>query len=338
MFKVFCRIIAFFICILSGKANAQLVDSIKNHIDSSLYILKQHSLYAGHVDWKTVEQKVYAKAATAVTKAQTFAALTIAFKALGDKHAAYYQYDDAFKLSDSALVARYTDSIRAAWTKGPKVTNKMIGNIAYISIPFMGVNKQKDIDWYSNWVYDTIIKLSNNNPRAWVIDLRLNGGGNIRPMLTGLAPFFKDGIVSYYIDRNGKAMEPGSFKNGEFQIDGITQASLKNKKEIYIDTKVAVLIGAGTGSSGEGVAAVFKQRKNTKLFGEISAGRANATNGFVFDDNQSYYLISTAYLGDKNKKALLESVTPNVYVKNNDAFGNLLADNAVIAALKWLKQ
>ena len=315
---------------------AQITDSVKNYIDTALTILKQNSLYAGKVNWPGVEKQVYAKAVSATTKSQTFEALTIAFNALGDKHAAYYQYDDAYRLPDTVLDKRYGDSIKAAWKQGPRLMDRMIGNIAYINIPTMAVNKQKDIDWYANWVYDAIIQLGVNNPKGWIIDLRLNVGGNIRPMMAGLAMFFANDTVSYYIDRNGLAADEASFLNGDFLINGLLQAAIKNKIASLDNAKVAVLIGPGTASSGEGVAAVFKQRKSTQLLGEETSGRANSTNGFVFNDELSYFLISTAYIGDKNKKALPEFVTPHITVKPNNAFSNPAADNVVKAAIEWL--
>ncbi|MFT3750281.1 MAG: S41 family peptidase [Agriterribacter sp.] len=334
----YCVLILLLICFNKISGFAQLPDSIKSHIDSSLFILKQHSLYAGRVNWNDIQQKVYDSAKSATTKAETFAALTIVFKALGDKHAAYYQYDDQYKIDNSELMARYSDSIKVAWSRGPGIISRVIDNVAYINIPFMGVNKQKDIDKYANWIYDAVIALQAKKAAAWIIDLRLNGGGNIRPMLAGLAMFFKDGIVSCYIDRNGNATDEAAFRSGDFVIDGVKQATIKNKIPALKPVKVAVLTGPGTASSGEGVAVVFGQRKNTRLFGERSAGLANATNGFVFDNNKAYFLISTAYIGDKQKNILPESVMPDVIIKGNDAFGNIENDIVVKEALKWLKQ
>ncbi|MCR5863123.1 S41 family peptidase [Flavobacterium sp. J372] len=326
------------IFLLSVSTSAQLADTTRTYIDSSLTILRNHSLYSKKVNWNKIEKQIYAKAATAKNNTEIFDALKIAFNAVGDKHAAYYSYNDQYKIEDLELNARFTDSLRAALAKGPRVLNKMIGDVAYINIPFMGVQKQAQIDELANLVNNSIAALLKNNPKGWIIDLRLNAGGNIRPMLGGLAPFFKNGIVTYYIDRNGKAEEPSSFLDGDFYIDGIKQANINSKATTLAAAKVAVLIGPGTASSAEGVANVFHQRGNSKLFGEKSAGRANSTNGFVFNKNQSYFLISTSFLGDKNKKALPEYVMPDELVVQNNSFNDLAEDNAVKAAIKWLKK
>ena len=327
-----------FVFLMLNTSQGQLADSIKNYIDTSLLILEKNSLYGKKLNWIKTRKQVYDAAANARTKVQTFNALKIAFDALGDKHAAYYQYDDQYRLANPALMDRYSDSIKAAWQKGPRILNQMIDGIAYISIPFIGVGKQEDIDKYANRIYDAVLALEKNNPTGWIIDLRLNGGGNIRPMLAGLAMFFSDGIVSYYIDRDGKATDEAAFNAGDFTIDGVKQATVKNKVPYFNPLKTAVLIGAGTASSGEGVAVVFRQRKNTRLFGQPSAGMANATNGFVFNDKQSYFLISTAYIGNKKKQQLPESIQPDVTVVPNDAFSDVNVDHVVKAAIEWLRK
>ncbi|MGV3546202.1 MAG: S41 family peptidase [Pedobacter sp.] len=326
------------VLLLSVKfSSAQLPDSIKQHIDTSLNVLKHHSLYAKKVDWKKIDQQVYEKAKAAKTKSDTFEALKIAFDALGDKHAQYYQYDHQYRLPNKELEARQSDSLKAGWKLGARIVNKMIGDVAYLSIPYMGVSKQADIDKYANWIYDAVADLNKKQPKAWIIDLRLNGGGNIRPMLSGLGMFFEDGIVSYYVDRDGKTEDEAAFKGGEFTIDGKVQANIKNKIAPIRPKKIAVLIGPGTGSSGEGVAVVLQQRKGTKLFGTKSAGVANATNGYVFADDKAYFLISTASIGNKNKKVMPEFVIPDMETKQLESFGNLPEDPAVKAAIKWLK-
>ena len=334
----FYLLIMVFVLLVSLKSQGQLADSIKLHIDSSLAVLENNSLYAKNVSWPDIRKRVYAAAGSATTKAGTFTALKIAFDALGDKHAAFYQYDDEYRIPNDALLARYTDSIKATWKKGSRIVKQMIATTAYIRVPFMGAGKQEDIDKYANWLNDTVAALQKNDPASWIIDLRLNGGGNIRPMLAGLAAFFEDGVVGYCIERDGSATDESAFSNGNFTITGISQATIKNKIPSLAKAKVAVLIGPGTASSAEGVAVVFRQRKGTKLFGEHSAGLANATNGFVFNNNNSYFLLSVANLGDKNKKVLPEYVTPDVTVKSNDAFNDLSKDTVVQAAIKWLSE
>ncbi|MGN6421389.1 MAG: S41 family peptidase [Pseudobacter sp.] len=323
------------IFIASSQAAAQIPDSLVNHIDSCLAILQQHSLYSKRVNWPSVKAAVLSQIKLPATKEQLSGPLHIAFDALGDKHAVYYHYADEYKIQNPSLYARYSDSIRAAWLKGPRISGEKIGAMAYVRVPYMGVTKQVDIDGMANWLYRTVADLQLQNPSGWIIDLRLNGGGNVIPMLAGLAPFFKDGVVSYYLDKDGNASGKSSFQNGELFIDGTKACTINNKNVNISSAPVAVLIGPGTASSGEITAAVFRQRPCTKLFGESSAGLANSTQGFLLGKDV-YFLISTSRIGNKNKKPLPEIVIPDVPVKGNDAFGSIEKDITVQRAIKWL--
>ncbi|MEI9810888.1 MAG: hypothetical protein WDO16_25100 [Bacteroidota bacterium] len=81
---------------------------------------------------KPVRQKI---------KRKRFEALKIAFDALATNMRPTTNMMINTKSKDTALMLRYSDSIKAAWKKGPTVTNRMIDDIAYISIPYMGVGQ-----------------------------------------------------------------------------------------------------------------------------------------------------------------------------------------------------
>jgi C-terminal processing protease CtpA/Prc len=197
--------------------------------------------------------------------------------------------------------------------------------------------KQEHVDRYANWLADSVISLAKRNPKAWIIDLRMNTGGNITPMMSGLASFFGNGILSYYLDKDGQAVSTARVQDGAFSLDD-NRAAIKNPLPALQKAKVAVIIGPGTASSGEGLAVHFKQRKNSRLFGQQTAGVANATTGFVFNNDNSYFLLTTAVIGNARKRALPEFVAPQVSVVLNDSFTDLYNDRAVKASLAWLKR
>ncbi|THF53297.1 hypothetical protein E6C50_03595 [Flavobacterium supellecticarium] len=332
------NILAILFFFISSMVFAQS-DSVRTYIDSALIVLRENSLYANNVNWKKVEKQIYKQASEVKSKAKAFEVLKIAFTALGDKHANYFSPEgNSYRLDNSELMSRYTDSLKAGWKRGLRIENKMIGDIAYISIPTIGVGKQQDIDKYANWIYDAVNSLSAKNPKGWIIDLRMNGGGNIRPMLAGLAMFFDNGTYTYYIDKDGNATDKAGFLNGDFVIDDQPQATIKTKMNLLSDARVALLIGPGTASSGEGVALVFSQKNNVKSFGTNTAGLANSTNGFVFYNKEFYFLISVAKIANKDKKLYSEIVKPQVYVKGYENFYKLADDPSVIEAIKWLKK
>ncbi|HEY1024000.1 MAG TPA: S41 family peptidase [Sphingobacteriaceae bacterium] len=328
---------ASFVVFCATGANAQIPDSVKLHVDSAINLLQDKSIYAKRVNWEKIKAESHSRAASARTKAETFDAIQYAFLQLKDKHGMFVQYDKQYRVADTLLPKRYSDSLLALWKGGWKIQTEMLGEVAYIHMPNMNAFNREQIDKMANRFYDSVAALAAQKPKAWIIDLRRNAGGNNRPMMAGIAPFFGDGPTSYILDRDNNIVGTSGFRGGDYVGDEGIEATIRNKIPAMADARIAVIIGPGTGSSGEGVAFALKERKNTRLFGEPSAGYANSTEGFVFNNQNSYFLLTTSLLSGKDKKVLPEQVLPDVEVKHNDHFDDLKNDNAVKAALAWLK-
>lgn len=325
-----------FIGFSASIGHAQIADSLKIHLDEALNIMKTHSIYAHQVDWEKAKLQAYNQAQNATNKEQLFTPIANVYRQLDDRHGWFQQYNDKIKLTDSSAIKRYTPELYKAWSKGPKVITAMIGSVAYLRIPGMNVYDQQQIDYAANWLNDSIASLNARKPKSWIIDLRLNSGGNITPMMAPLAAFFGDGFVSCYLDKNNQSVSVSEIKNGVFYNDS-EHANLKKLPDNLQKVRVAIILGPGTASSGEGVAYNFKARKNTKSFGSPTAGLANSTEGFLFNEKQSYFLLTTSMLGDKYRKPLAKQFIPDVEANGNDSFDDLQKDIAVQKALNWLR-
>jgi C-terminal processing protease CtpA/Prc len=106
-----------------------------------------------------------------------------------------------------------------------------------------------------------------------------------------------------------------------------------------VDLQVAVLIGPSTVSPGEILSVFLKQQKNVKVFGEPTPGFCNATKGFMFMNNKGYLLLSVNTIADADKHVYDKMfVEPDVYIKSEDNYENLLSDPTVAAAIEWLNR
>jgi carboxyl-terminal processing protease len=333
-----CIVISLCLCCITTFTKAQLADSLRRHIDSALHIMQQSSLYTQRVNWPAVQQQVYHKGTGATTKAATFPAIVYAFQQLKDHHGMFTQYDSQYRHVDSSAIKRYTPALLNEWKKGWKIKAEILNGVAYLRMPNIPAFNPQQITFYTNLLSDSIARLAAANPKAWILDLRMNAGGAIQPMLAALAPFFEDGIVSWYVNNRGQATDPYAFNNGKLVITGYSTIAVQHVAPPMHSTKIAVLTGPGTGSSGEICAAILKQRQGTRLFGALTAGECNSTEGFVFNNNESYLLLTTQHLADKYKRPLPHQVIPHVQVTGNDAFTNLLRDDVVKAALNWLQR
>lgn len=327
-----------FLSLTATETLGQAHDSVLNHIDTAISIMEKHSLYANRIAWEPIRMMAKAETKFSDDKASTFKIIASVFRQLKDYHGTFEQYDDKIKLTDTAKPDLLSAAIKAEWAKGPSIKTAMLGTSAYLRLPGMFAFNQTQIDSYANWLLDSVIALNSRTPKTWIIDLRMNTGGNILPMIAPMAGFFPDGILGYYLDKDNQPISTSLVENRAFLMDDSVHANLRDSVPDLQKPRVAILIGPGTASSGEALAVFFRGRKNTKLFGENSAGFANATEGFPFNHEKSYFLLTTARLGNNKKQPLPDLVKPDVQLVNNDAFGNLMQDTAVQAAMEWFKK
>ena len=168
----------------------------------------------------------------------------------------------------------------------------------------------------------------------------MNTGGNSAPMITGISPLFKDSILGYGVDRNGNFLAPTKIKDGVVVDEkGDKMVNIESGCMQTVELPVAVLIGPSTVSSGEILSVFLKQQTNVKVFGEPTPGFCNATEGFMFMNKKGYLLLSVNEIADADKQVYDKMfVEPDVYIKSDDNYENILSDPTVAAAIEWLNR
>jgi len=331
-----------FLLCFNNNLIAQTSDSIKSYIDSALYLMRTKSLYGKDLDWNQIRDSAYLKAAGAKDYKQAFPAIAYTFQQLKDYHGmvsaedTFYRYPPPINF-DEVL----SPGIKKEFLKGPRIVTAFLpGSVAYLRVPGMNVTRQKDMDDRANKLRDSLCMLLNRNPKSIIIDLRMNTGGNSAPMISGIGPLFHISLLGYGVDRDGNLLGGVKLKEGILlDENGNKMVSVKNNCSINKTIPIAVLIGPSTVSSGEILAAYLKQQANVKLFGEPTPGFCNATEGFSFMNGKGYLLLSVNRIADANKHVYQQMlVRPDITVKSEDNYDNLVADPTVNAAIKWLNQ
>ena len=120
-----------------------------------------------------------------------------------------------------------------------------------------------------------------SNSCGLILDLRTNSGGNMYPMLLGVLPLLPEGLMLSFKSAKGVSTDV-SHQGGEiWQADNKATNGLENAPRApVLQTRVAVLTGPQTGSSGEMVVLAFKGRTNTRFFGLPTAGVTSANQPF----------------------------------------------------------
>ncbi len=153
---------------------------------------------------------------------------------------------------------------------------------------------------YIKELHDEINRQKASKVNAWIVDLRYNSGGNMWPMLAGVAPLLSNGVHGYFVKPDGSKTAWGtydgrSFLNSQF-ITGIHGAPILDGS-----VPIAVLSSEQTASSGESLLVAFEGKANIRSFGKPSCGMSTANRPFNLS-NGATLNITTATMASKSGK------------------------------------
>jgi carboxyl-terminal processing protease len=278
-----------------------LSDVARVYLESVITIAQANSINRAQIDWVTVRREVFSRAAGAEVASDTHAAVRWLVSALGDRHSAFVD-----PLALKSLPAR---SAAASGKLEGRIADNRFG---YVVIPTFGSPDQASIDQFATELQGMIASLEASRPCGWVVDLRINGGGNMWPMLAGIGPLVGTGHVGSFKDPDGRGAA-WSYENGEAKSDGRTVArSLKAAVTLHGDPppSVAVLVGPTTASSGEAIAIAFRGRPSTRLFGGTTRGLTTSNRVFPLSDG-SLLNLTTAAFADREGTLYPNGVSPD---------------------------
>ena len=305
---------------------------IKFLLDTTFAIMKHNAVNRDKVDWKNIENYVYAEAVNknAYQLGPMFRSL---FQSLNDFHGYISCWDSTYRWHRPE--ATVSDSIKNEFKKGVFIQTKILqGNIGYLRVPSISFAEKKELDKRAQSLNDSLCSLLDRNVLGIVLDLRLDNGGAMYPMILGLEQLLLNGKLGSFESKNASnwILKDNGFYVDTMLLNSITpKCSIPNK-----NIPVAVLIGNGTGSSGEFLTIAFKKRENTTFIGANTAGYITTTSGFQIND-AVYLLLSTGYGRDRAGQSYRDAITPDIYNKAPDNFNDIKNDQKVLEAIKWLR-
>jgi hypothetical protein len=209
----------------------------------------------------------------------------------------------------------------------------------YVRVPAINAYGQEDINRYGQALADSICKYALTLIKGLIIDLRLNGGGNMYPMLAGLHALLGNQVIGYETDNLGTPVRKWEIAEDNLSLEGYQVTQITDYCDKDLSTMpVVVLIGPLTASSGSMTAIAFKQRPNTLFVGESTADGYTTSNGyFQFAPNLTLNF-ATNFVADRNMNVYRTFVSPDRIIEGGDDFDHLMEDAKIITAMKWLKE
>lgn len=283
--------------------------------------MQQHSINRKSINWTKLRQQTFARAAGAITPAETYPAIQYALTALGDHH--------------SFFLDPQTAKTGLPSTNEDPVSQQLPGGIGYLQLPqFEG--SQQAILQYAQAAQGLIRGIDQaGNTCSWMVDLRGNNGGNMWPMLDGIGPILGEGTVGWLVYPDG-SKQAWNYVDGQVQVGGVTQLALAGAYQLkHPNPPVAVLTGRMTASAGEAIVVAFRGRPESRSFGDRTAGIPTANQSFTLSDG-ARLVITVALDADRTGQTYDGPIPPDQYVASNPRQIDLPADPVIRAATTWL--
>ena len=313
---------------------------IRNIIDTVVLKAKHTSLHGHLVKWDSIRSEMHKMALHAKTVRDLKPCLEMLLNTMNDQ---YGQFLDAHNHSPIATFTDWSKISKDSTSKEVKtlpvkdhakfewrILERGVGYVKFVSIsPTADVQKEAEL------IRSAVDSLGKDMLQKWIIDLRYLDGGSFNPVISGIAPLLGEGQIGGTADGRNKIRKLFEIHNGNFYDDQRLVAKFPSALNLH-DSKVAVLISKYTAGPGEIVAITFKERKNTKFFGEPTRGNLIATNWIPI--NKSLIMsISESLYQDRLGHIYRGRLSPDVVV-DFEPNQDIKRDKAISMATDWLKE
>jgi carboxyl-terminal processing protease len=307
---------------VSGRAGSKLAD---DYITAACDSIKLHSLVRDSLNSDSLKKIAISIAGPAKTPEECHVAveyLLTTLRMYGDHH--------SFLMKPNEVTNGESDSTETAGIQF--CVARVIDSCGYIMVPAFNGGNQKLMTAFCDSIQEAFRKLDTVNIKGWIIDLRLNTGGNMEPMLAGLGPIFDAEKLGSVIDIYGKA-ESWYYRDGVYywEKEALTRAT--NPVVLKKRRPVAVLLSRQTGSSGEAVAISFIGNGKTRLFGEHTWGLTTGNGSFDLPDGARMKLASTI-MADRSGRRYENGIDPSVKIDPKSKPGG---DAVLWGAEEWIE-
>ncbi|MEA2097332.1 MAG: S41 family peptidase [Candidatus Cloacimonadota bacterium] len=319
----------FLLCLLSCSITNKDISETRKYLNEVFEIIEKHSINRDSLNFQQLKKTAYSELKNTESIEDCYPIIKSILENLNDNHSFFNSKEQVEAWQSTSK----TDSINELIT----FTGKLIkNNIGYLHMKGFSSGDSISIQNYADSLQLLIKSIDNYNLKGWILDIRENTGGNCWPMLTGIGPLLNDGICGYFIHNDQKRYS-WFYRAGAAGIDSvaITQLSIEPYKLLDIKLPIAVLTGSKTGSSGEIVATAFRNKNNTKSFGENTAGLSTANTPYMLSDG-SMILLTTSIYADRLGNLYGNELIPDRYIKFSYQEVGKQNDPVIKSALNWI--
>ncbi|WP_312681724.1 S41 family peptidase [Stenotrophomonas chelatiphaga] len=257
-------------------------------LDAAISQIETKALNRSRVDWKAERARLLTEDLKDLPAQEAHPRIRIALSSLADRHSGH--------LTRSGM-----EALRTSANPSQPVQASVSDNVGYLRMPGLSGTDPEATRQFSASVCRRLEDMASEGLQGVIVDLRVNSGGNMWPMVSGLLPLLGEGNIGAFRDADGKVSPWKARAVGGCTADMTT-------------TPVAVLISRSTASSGEAVATAFRARPGTRFFGQPTAGLATGNGRVPLPDGSALMLTQSNFL-DRTGQLVPDRLTPDVLVE-----------------------
>ena len=193
-----------------------------------------------------------------------------------------------------------------------------------------------DGETYTQKVQTLLLRLASSGAKRWIVDQRVNLGGNMWPMLAGVGPLTGEGELGAFV--RGQERWPWAFQAGRACQGDVVCAETRGEvlPTLPDAAKVAILTSPLTASSGEILTLSFVGRSGTRLLGEPTRGLTTCNSTFTLPSGALLF-ITTSLDADRTGRVYSGPIPPDVEIPTVWTEFQTERDPVLRGALDWLR-
>jgi C-terminal processing protease CtpA/Prc len=289
---------------LAAAARAKTPPTAADELGAAISTLKAKHINREKVDWKAIEARAWAGLPSNGKPEDAYPAINTVIKVLGEKHTSLFTRDEW----KAEMTDRQQGSTRPAALTPPEF-RMLPDHVGYVHI-YAFIGNDRAVKAYEAHFRGEMAKLRTQGACRYVVDLRGNEGGNMWPMLNGVAPLLGDPPFGFF-EPGADPGEVWTVRNGEVQpVDTADINRIPANSSARNYPPVAVLVDRHTSSSGEFTAMAFEGRGGTRFFGQPTAGYVTGNDVFPLPDGAEIAL-TTSGSQDRLHRHYRERIVPD---------------------------
>jgi C-terminal processing protease CtpA/Prc len=156
----------------------------------------------------------------------------------------------------------------------------------------------------------------------------------MKPLFAGVSQILAEGLAFTEVDNKNNIVSMYTVHNGNFYIDQVPVIRFPLSEFDSKNAKIAVLTSRYTNGAAELLAIALRGKKNTKFFGESTAGNVLGMKAIAISKDLAMKLASTFYV-DRKGIEYLHAINPDEEVEFIEVT-NQHSDRGIKEAMAWL--